>query len=161
MQVFKLYMRLMQRDTYLYQKHHYFYIFYKSGKGMNLVVLIFTSESICRAPVSIHQASSTTRASTRHTTTIVIGLTAPRKSSVLLGRLLVVTSHLMGLVLGTMVSANHQNKREEKNMYVYVYTHIHTTHSSLQSVLPHAFWLKKCLIQSPQSLILSLNTFSY
>lgn len=111
----------MQRDTYLSPKHDYFYVFYKSGKGMNLV-LIFTSESICRAPVSIHQASSTTRASTRHTTTIVIGLTATRKSSVLLGRLLVVTSHLMGLVLGTMVSANHYNKREEKDMYIYTHT---------------------------------------
>lgn len=78
-----------------------------SVREWRAVTIISSSESIGRAPVSVHQASSTTRASTRHTTTVVIGLTAPRKPRVLLGRLLVVTSHLMGLVLGTMVSANH------------------------------------------------------
>lgn len=71
------------------------------------VTIISSSESINRSSVSIHQASSSTETSTRHTMTVVIGLTAPWKSSVLLRRLLVVTSHLMGLVLGTMISANH------------------------------------------------------
>ena len=91
-----------------------------------LFVFVFTSESISRSPVSIHQASSTTGASTRHTTTVVIGLTATWKSSVLLGRLLVVTSHLMGLVLGTMVSANHYKRKTYIHTYVYTHTDIHT-----------------------------------
>ena len=75
---------------------------------------VFTSESISRSSVSIHQASSTTGTSTRHTTTVVIGLTATWKSSVLLRRLLVVTSHLMGLVLRTMISANHYNRKKRQ-----------------------------------------------
>lgn len=86
-------------------------------------VFVFTSESISRSPVSIHQASSTTGAPTRHTTTVVIGLTATWKSSVLLGRLLVVTSHLMGLVLGTMVSANHYKRKKYILTYICIYTH--------------------------------------
>ena len=123
-----------------------------------LFVFVFTSESISRSPVSIHQASSTTGASTRHTTTVVIGLTATWKSSVLLGRLLVVTSHLMGLVLGTMVSANHYKRKTYIHTYVYTHTDIHKTrnksdaksnpqvYSCSQNTLPQ-FWNDSLSIQ--------------
>ena len=119
----------------------YFNILCKSEKNMNFLlgVFVFTSESISRSSVSIHQASSTTGTSTRHTTTVVIGLTATWKSSVLLRRLLVVTSHLMGLVLGTMVSANHYN-RKKKNTYIHVYTYTHTAHYNLPD-----FYMLSCL----------------
>lgn len=75
--------------------------------NQKLTFYLFTSKSIGRAPVSIHQTSGTTRPSSRYTATVVIRLTATWKAGALLGGLLVVTRHLMRLVLGSMVSANH------------------------------------------------------
>lgn len=136
----------------------YFYILCKLEKNMNFLlgVFVFTSESISRSSVSIHQASSTTGTPTRHTTTVVIGLTATWKSSVLLRRLLVVTSHLMGLVLRTMISANHYNRKKKVHIYMYTHTQIHTQLITIYLISYMLSHLRNFL-QSPQSLILSLN----
>lgn len=112
------------------------------------LIKLFTSKSICRSPVTIHQATSPTWSTTRHSPTVIIRLAVPWKSSILLGRLLVVTCHLMGLVRRAMVSANHYifqvgKKQSIKAEYLCSHTYpLLTQRSKLWSTIVH---INKCL----------------
>ena len=65
-----------------------------------------------------------------------------------------VTSHLMGLVLRTMISANHYNRKKKIHIYMYTHTNTHTITICLISYMLSRL---RNVLQSPQSLILSLN----
>lgn len=68
---------------------------------------LLTSESICWAPVTVHEATGPAGSPPGHAPAVVVRLAVPGKSSALLGRLLVVSCHLVTLVRGTVVGTNH------------------------------------------------------
>lgn len=79
----------------------------RPGRGQECSAELLTSESVCWAPVAVHEAPGPAGSPPGHPSAVVVRLAVPGKSSVLLGRLLVVSCHLVTLVRGTVVGTNH------------------------------------------------------
>lgn len=76
------------------------------GKGRT-VAIVSPSESVCRAPVTVHEAPGPAGSAPGHAPAVVVRLAVPGEPSALLGSLLVVSCHLVTLVRGAVVGTNH------------------------------------------------------